>query len=214
MKKQIVTAVAATLLCVSLSYSQGLKPIQLKAPDMSRKATLMEALSKRSSVREYGSKKLSEQDLSDLLWAANGINRPGEGKRTAPSARNAQDIDIYVLTAEGAYLYDAQKSQLAPIAAGDFRAQIAPAQPFVAAAPVNLILVSDLSRHQGGDDAAKASIGAMDAGIVSQNISLFCASAGMATVVRAMIDADKIGPILKLKNTQRIFLNHPVGYHK
>jgi nitroreductase len=214
MKGRIKTAAAAAFLCATLSYSQNLKPVQLKAPDMARNGTLMEALSKRASVREYGSKKLSEQDLSDLLWAANGINRPDEGKRTAPSARNAQDIDIYVLTAEGAYLYDARKNLLAPVAAGDFRARIAPQQPFVAAAPVSLILVSDLSKLPGDDEAAKAGMAATDAGIVSQNISLFCASAGMATVVRAMIDTEKMGPVLKLKNTQRIFLNHPVGYPK
>ena len=210
MKKLML--VTAALLCATLSYGQDLKPVQLKKPDMARKGTLMEALSKRQSVREYNSRALSDQDLSDLLWAANGINRPSEGKRTAPSAMNVQDIDIYVLTAQGVYLYDAKKSALEPVTAGDHRAKIG-SQPFVATAPVNLMLVSDLSRFTRGDDASKAGMAAMDAGMVSQNISLFCASAGLATVVRAMIDAEKMTPILKLKPTQRILLNMPVGYH-
>ncbi|MCL2220441.1 MAG: SagB/ThcOx family dehydrogenase [Chitinispirillia bacterium] len=209
------TILTAALLCAafSLAGAHDLKPIQLKKPDMARKGTLMDALSKRQSVREYGSKMITDQELSDLLWAANGINRPAEGKRTAPSAMNVQDIDIYVLTAQGVYLYDAKKNTLDPVTSGDHRAQIG-AQPFVATAPVNLMLVSDLSRFTRGDDAGKANMAAMDAGIVSQNISLFCASAGLATVVRAMIDVDKMTPILKLKPAQKILLNMPVGYPK
>ena len=105
----------------------------------------MKALSDRHSDREYAAKELSLQDLSDLLWAANGINRP-DGKRTAPSALNKQDIDIYVIMKEGAYLYDAKANSLQPIAKGDHRAAVAGSQDFVKSAPVSLVLVSDLSR--------------------------------------------------------------------
>jgi len=206
---------AAALLCAAFSFAQAeeLKAVALKKPDLARKGTLMEALSKRQSVREYGSKAVGEQELADLLWAANGINRPAEGKRTAPSAMGVIDIDIYVLTAQGAYLFDAKKNTLEPIAAGDHRAKISASQPWVAAAPVSLILVSEQARFSRGDDAAKERMGAMDAGIVSQNVSLFCASAGLATVVRAGVDAE-IAKILKLKPTQKIMLNLPVGYAK
>ena len=207
------TIAIATLLCATLSYSQDLKPIELKKPDMTRKTTLMNALSKRMSVRAYSPKMISIQELSDLLWAANGINRP-DGKRTAPSARNAQDIDVYVLTAEGAYLYNAQKNLLEPVVKGDLRGHIWAQQEFVAAAPVNIMLVSDLSRFPSGDDAQRASFAAMDAGIVSQNISLFCAAAGLATVPRALIDTQKMAEVLKLKESQRVIMNHPVGYPK
>ncbi|MDR0307031.1 MAG: SagB/ThcOx family dehydrogenase [Chitinispirillales bacterium] len=207
------TIAIATLLCATLSYGQNLKPIELKKPDMTRKTTLMNALSKRMSSRAFSPKMISVQELSDLLWAANGINRP-DGKRTAPSARNAQDIDVYVLTAEGAYLYNPTKNLLEPVAAGDFRGQIWAQQEFVAAAPVNIMLISDLSRFTSGDDAQKASFAAMDAGIVSQNISLFCAAAGLATVPRGLIDAQKMTEVLKLKESQRVILNHPVGYPK
>jgi len=205
----------AAVLCTAFSFAQAdeLKAVALKKPDLARKGTLMEALSKRQSVREYGAKPVGEQELSDLLWAANGINRPAEGKRTAPSAMGVMDIDIYVITAQGAYLFDAKKNTLEPVAAGDHRAKVSAQQAWTAAAPVNLILVSESARFTRGDDAAKERMGAMDAGIVSQNISLFCASAGLATVVRAGVDAE-IAKILKLKPTQKVMLNHPVGYAK
>ncbi|MDR2592282.1 MAG: SagB/ThcOx family dehydrogenase [Chitinispirillales bacterium] len=215
--RAILTAVTAALLCAGLANAQtdaALKPVQLKKPDLTRKATLMEALSKRMSTREFGAKKLSDQELSDLLWAGNGINRADKGGRTAPSARNVQDIDIYVILPEGAYLYDAKKNELTPVAAGDHR-QIIAQQAFVATAPVNLLLVSDYSRFPGGaNDAGTASMAALDAGTVSQNISLFCAAAGLVTVPRAMIDAEKTAAALKLKPTQKVLLNHPVGYPK
>jgi len=213
-----LTALTVTLLCASPTGAQtdaALKPVQLKKPDLTRKAPLMEALSKRMSTREFGAKKLADQELADLLWAGNGINRPDKGGRTAPSAHNAQDIDIYAVLPEGAYLYDAKKNELTPVAAGDHRPVIAPQQAFVATAPVNLILVSDYSRLPGGaNGAGTASIAAIDAGIVSQNISLFCAAVGLVTVPRAMIDNDKTAAALKLKPTQKILLNHPVGYPK
>jgi SagB-type dehydrogenase family enzyme len=213
----ITAAAVAASLCAGFASAQtsdAQKAVQLKKPDMTRKATLMEALSRRMSTREFGAKKLSEQELSDLLWAGNGVNR-ADGKRTAPSARNVQDIDIYVVMPEGAYLYDAKKNSLEPVAAGDHRAVIAPQQAFVATAPVNLLLVSDYGRFSGGaNDAGTASMAALDAGIVSQNISLFCAAAGLATVPRAMLDAEKIAAALKLKPSQKILLNHPVGYPK
>jgi SagB-type dehydrogenase family enzyme len=215
--RAILAAMAAALLCAcgaADAQTDALKAVQLKKPDLARKAPLMEALSKRMSVRDFGAKKLSDQELSDLLWAGNGVNRP-DGKRTAPSARNVQDIDIYVVTPEGAYLYDAKKNTLEPVASGDHRAVIAPQQAFVATAPINLLLVSDYGRFPGGaGDVGTAQMAAMDAGMVSQNIALFCAAAGLATVPRAMIDAEKTAAALKLKPTQKVLLNHPVGYPK
>ena len=107
----------ASLLLVVTMYAQDLKAIKLSSPDKNRGSSIMKALSDRHSDREYAAKELSLQDLSDLLWAANGINRP-DGKRTAPSALNKQDIDIYVIMKEGAYLYDAKANSLQPIAKG------------------------------------------------------------------------------------------------
>ena len=117
----------ASLLLVVTMYAQDLKAIKLSSPDKNRGSSVMKALSDRHSDREYAAKELSLQDLSDLLWAANGINRP-DGKRTAPSALNKQDIDIYVIMKEGAYLYDAKANNLQPIAKGDHRAAVAGSQ--------------------------------------------------------------------------------------
>src|SRR4030042_6069104 len=129
----------------------------LNTPDKTRGLPVMEAFSLRASVREWSDSMLSKQDLSDLLWAANGINRPDEGKRTAPSAMNAQDVDLYLLTREGVYLYNAPAHALYPVCSGDHREL-----PGMTSAPVNLVLVSDISRFRAGNDSLKLVLAAMD----------------------------------------------------
>ena len=157
---------------------------------------------------------MSNTDLSDLLWAANGINRSSEGKRTAPSAMNRQDIDIYVVLPQGTYLYDAKGHKLNLISEGDHRSAVAGGQTFVNNAPVSLVLVSDLSKLGDAKSNHVQLMGAMDAGIVSQNISLFCSAARLATVPRASMDLARLKTALKLKDTQMPMMNHPVGYFK
>ncbi len=196
-----------------LLNGQELKPIQLNPPDLNRGLNVMKALSVRASVREYSPEKLSLQDLSNLLWAANGINRPETSGRTAPYSMNSQDIDVYVFLQEGVFLYDAKANQLLPLVSGDNRAATG-TQEYVGTAPVSLLLISDISRFRNGDETGKLRSAAFDAGIVSQNISVFCASAGLATVPRASVVAEKIRTLLDLKDTQHIMLNHPVGYPK
>lgn len=190
------------------------KVIKLPEPNLNRTGTVMKALSERHSTREYASKALSLSDLSDLLWAANGVNRKDSGKRTAPSALNKQDVDIYVVLPEGSYLYDARNHQLNLVAEGDYRGAVAGGQAFVKAAPVSLVLVSDLSRFGDVKNARNSLMGAMDAGIVSQNISIFCSSANLATVPRASMDSAQLKKMLKLKDSQIPMMNHPVGYFK
>ena len=190
------------------------KVIKLPEPNLNRTGTVMKALSERHSTREYASKALSLSDLSDLLWAANGVNRKDSGKRTAPSALNKQDVDIYVVLPEGSYLYDARNHQLNLVAEGDYRGAVAGGQSFVKAAPVSLVLVSDLSRFGDVKNARNSLMGAMDAGIVSQNISIFCSSANLATVPRASMDSAQLKKMLKLKDSQIPMMNHPVGYFK
>lgn len=180
---------------ISCSSAQDLKSIKLNAPNLTRGDVLMKAFSNRKSTREFSDKMLNQQDLSDLVWAANGINRPNEGKKTAPSSQNRQDIKIYVCMADGNYLYNATNSTLEFISEGDVR-------PLKA--PVCLILVSNTNETWG----------AIDGGIVSQNISLFCSGIGLATVPRAQMDADALRKALKLTGTQTLILNHPVGYFK
>lgn len=204
------------LVCLMLSAATFAadKVVKLPKPNLNRSGAVMKALSERQSTREYASKALSLADLSDLLWAANGINRSDSGKRTAPSAMNKQDVDVYVVLPEGTYLYDAKNHQLNLVAEGDHRGAVAGGQAFVKTAPVSLVLISDISRFGAAKSARNQLMGAMDAGIVSQNISLFCSSANLATVPRASMDFDQLKKVLKLKETQMPMMNHPVGYFK
>ena len=197
--------------CTTTS-AQQIEPIKLNTPDKTRGSVVMKALADRRSDRNFSEKKLSLQDLSDLLWAACGINRSEKGMITAPSAMNRQDIDVYVIMEEGAYLYNPKAHELQPVAAGDFRPLVAGGQDFVNKAPVSLLMVSELSRLGNANNEGTRLMGAMDGGIVSQNISIFCAGIGLATVPRASMDKDGLTKALKLSPTQMLVLNHPVGY--
>jgi len=145
------------------------------------------------------------------LWAASGVNRPDSGKRTAPSAVNWQELDIYVATAEGLYLYDAKSHRLNPILSEDIRA-LTGRQPFVREAPVNLVYVADFSRMGRGTNEEKEFYPAADTGFIAQNVYLFCSSEGLATVVRASIDRPALAKVMKLRPDQKITLAQSVGY--
>ncbi|MDR1455030.1 MAG: SagB/ThcOx family dehydrogenase [Tannerella sp.] len=209
-KKKIIIGIICCLVAAGMS-AQELQEIRLKAPDKTRGSATMKALSDRHSDRAYSPRELDVQDLSDLLWAANGVNRP-DGKRTAPSAMNRQEVDVYAIRADGAYLYDAPSHSLKPVAGGDFRAAVAGGQEFAATAPVCLVTVVNLDRL--GDPKAEHTriIGAVDAGIVTQNINLFCAAVGLSTVPRASMDQEKLREALKLNDSQLPVMNNPVGY--
>jgi SagB-type dehydrogenase family enzyme len=190
--------------------AQPFDTIHLNPPDLGSGKLLMQALQERHSSREFSDKELPLQELSNLLWAANGINRPAEGKKTAPTARNKQEIDVYVILKSGIYMYDALKSILVPIVPGDFRAQ-AGTQDFVATAPVNLIFVSDLDKL-GGDKNAQDHYSGMNVGYISQNVYLYCASAGLNTVARGSVDKEKLAATMQLTPSQTIMLGQSVGY--
>ncbi|MDR2041599.1 MAG: SagB/ThcOx family dehydrogenase [Tannerella sp.] len=211
-KKRIMIGWICCLMAVGMS-AQELQEIKLKAPDKTRGSATMKALADRHSEREYSMQELGLQDLSDLLWAANGVNRP-DGKRTAPSAMNRQEIDVYAVRADGAYLYDAQAHSLKPVAAGDYRGAVAGSQDFAKIAPVCLVTVINLDKL--GDPKAEQTklMGAVDAGIVTQNINLFCAAAGLSTVPRASMDRDELRRALKLNDNQFPIMNNPIGYPK
>ena len=194
-------------------YAQGLQEIKLNTPDKTRGSVMMKALADRMSVREYDSKALSLQDLSDLLWAANGINRP-DGRRTAPTASNRQEIDVYAVFAEGAYFYDAQTHSLKPVAEGDYRGLVAMSQDFAKTAPVSLVIVMNLEKMGDPNVEQTKLMASVDAGIVCQNINLFCAAVGLSTVPRATMDKAELQRVLKLSSTQMPIMNNPVGYKK
>lgn len=209
MKSIFLSLVAACML--SGAYAQTLSPIQLKAPEKKAGLSVMETLANRHSTREFSNKNLTLQELSNLLWAANGINRPEKGMRTAPSAMNAQEVDVYVCMEEGAFLYDAKSNQLQPVIQEDLRGLVGGKQTFVKNAPVILLMVSDLSKLPGGNSEQTKLMAAIDAGIVSQNISIACSGLGLITVPRASMDKEALAQKLKLKSTQLLLMNNPVG---
>lgn len=208
-----ILALLAAFVVSALALAEEPKPIKLPAPRMEGGKPLMQALKDRQTVRDFAPDKLSPQVLSDLLWAAFGINRPESGKRTAPSAVNWQEIDVYVALEEGLYLYDAKANQLVPVLAQDIRGATGP-QPFVAGAPVNLIFVADYTRMGDADEETKRFYSGCDTGFISQNVYLFCASEGLATGVRASVDRTALGKALKLEEGQIIAFAQSVGFPK
>lgn len=197
----------------SPTIAQDLQPVELPRPRMEGGKPLMQALKERSSAREFGAEKLGPQVLSNLLWAAWGFNRPDAGKRTAPSSNNRQEIDVYVTTAEGAYVYDAKANRLQPVAAGDLRAATG-TQEYVATAPVNLVYVADYAKMGNANEQAKAVTAAVNTGFISQNVYLYCASEGLATVVRGGVNRDPLAKALKLRPEQRVTYAQTIGYPK
>lgn len=185
--------------------------VKLPLPETTGGKSLMQALKERHSTREYSDKALSFQTLSSLLWAAAGVNRDDSGKRTAPSARDWREIDVYVVLREGVYRFDADQHALQPIKSGDMRAATG-VQDFVADAPLNLVYVANLDRMQDASPELKNFYAAADTGFIAQNVYLFCASEGLGTVVRGSVDRSRLAALLGLGEHQQITLAQTVGY--
>ncbi len=171
---------------------------------------LMQTLKERRSDREFANRRLPEQTLSNLLWAAYGVNRP-DGRRTAPSAMNRQLVDVYVVLSEGAYRYDPKAHALDPISTADLRAATG-TQDFAASASVNLIYVADLTKVGGAAESDRLLYAGVEAGAITQNVYLFCASEHLATVVRASVNRESLSKTLQLRPEQRILLAQSVGF--
>lgn len=185
--------------------------VVLPDPVLPPGATLEQALRRRHSSRSFATDPLPLATLSALLWSAAGINRPRSRGRTAPSAHDWQEIDVYAVLAEGAYRYDPQANQLALVNAADLRAATG-SQDFVGQAPLNLVYVADFAKMTDVREEHRAFLAGADAGCIAQNVSLCCASLGLGTVVRALVDRRQLAPALGLKLTQRITLAQSVGY--
>jgi nitroreductase len=198
------------LVSASCLLAQDLKPIALPQPQTDGGRPLMQVLKERKTMREFAPDKLPAQILSNLLWAAFGVNRP-DGRRTAPSAMNKQEIDIYVATGEGLFVYNAQANRLDPVLAQDVRAATG-TQSFVATAPLDLVYVADLAKAGAEPDADLYT--AADTGFIAQNVYLYCASEGLATVVRGSVDRAALAKPMKLRPDQKIILAQTVGYPK
>jgi hypothetical protein len=215
-KKSMLISVfiaTAVLLCPLNGMSQELKPIKLIKPQMDSGRMLMHVLKDRKSSRQFSNRKLPIRVLSTLLWAACGVNRPLTGGRTIPSPHKWYPIDVYVATADGLYLYDPVQHLLKPVLRQDIRG-FTGSQNFVKDAPVNLVYVSDLSRMPDTNHEQKDFYSAVNTGFISQNVYLYCASEGLATVVRATVDSVGLAKAMKLRDDQMIILTQTVGYPK
>jgi nitroreductase len=193
-------------------HGEPVESIKLPKPQMEGGKPLMQVLKDRKTSREFSSEKLPLQVISNMFWAACGINRP-DGKRTAPSAMNKQEIDVYVAMAEGLYLYDANANTLVGVLAKDIRAATGK-QPFVKDAPINLVFVADFAKMGNAPADQKEFYAGTDTGFISQNVYLFCASEGLATVVRGSVDKTACQAAMKLRPDQKIILAQTVGYPK
>jgi SagB-type dehydrogenase family enzyme len=196
-----------------LMMGQELKPMLLPKPQLDGGRPLMQVLKDRRSSREFGQEKVPIQVLSNLLWAAFGVNGSDSGKRTAPSARHWQETDIYVAMPEGLYLYDAKAHQLNLLQKADIRAMTG-TQPYVKEAPINLIYVVDYSKTGKAPEEERQLFCPADVGFISQNVYLFCASEGLATVVRGLIDRPALAKVMQLGPDQKIILSQSIGYPK
>jgi len=185
--------------------------IELPTPQKTGGMPIMEALAKRATVRSFDTTDISIQQLSNLLWASFGVNRP-DGKRTAPSANNKQEIDIYVLLKNGAFIYDAANNKLNQVISDDLRSQAADRR--FADAPVQLILIADLEKRGENSEEGKLRTANIDCGYISQNIYLFCSSEGLVTGARGTVNRDFLIFKLKLRADQKILLAHSVGHPK
>jgi hypothetical protein len=184
--------------------------LELPPPRYERTVSLTQALRQRRSTREYSDRGLSTQLLSDLLWSGFGINRPG-GNRTAPFWRHIVVIDIYVAMADGVWIYEPHPHTLVPYLPSDLRAQTG-YQDFVASAPVNLIYVAHGERLAELTSEERRLYASVDAAFIGQNVYLFCASVGLATVFRGALDVQQLARTLMLPHEQFVTFAQTVGY--
>lgn len=226
--KSLVIAVLAVCFIASVSFAQTeatdakpavkLASIKLAAPKLDKGMPLMQALSKRASNRSITDAKLTDQQLSEILWAADGKNRP-DGHRTAPSAIAKYPVDIYAVLPQGVYLYDVAKHELAPVAEGDYRKQ-AGRQDFVYIAPLNLVYVADFDKFAAQPrpanlpDDQKMTWAAVEAGAMVQNVYLYCASEGLGSVIRGSLDGPAFLKVINARPSQRVICAQTVGHPK
>ncbi len=207
--KKILVTLAIILLPIAGCMAQNVK---LPAPQKKGGKTVVETLWNRASGTEFSDKMLSNQDLSNLLFAAIGVNRDN-GKLTSPTASNKQEIRLFVFTAEGVSEYLNTENSLKPLLTGDHRPLLAGHQEWVKSAPVILLIVADETKFGRNDERAK-NIMAIDAGIVCENINMFCAGTGLVTRPRGSMDVAAIKSLLNFDDSLTLLLNNPVGYPK
>lgn len=215
-KSAALAPVLARLSTPAFAPAQGFQPIVLPKPQKQGGKSLLEALNERRTNRSIAEKKLPAQILSNLLWAASGVNRESGAMRTAPSAMGVREIDLYVFLPEGVYLFDAEAHALKPALAGDHRAKTGN-QEDVGKAPVSLVYVADFNKYGAGrmtqsDPSVQAAWSNAHAGFIGQNVYLYAAAEGLACWFRAMIDQGALGKLLNLKTGQKALYSQGIGY--
>jgi len=208
MKQIFIIIVYLAINCGSSLFAQN--TIFLLAPSEEGEMSLTEALQKRKSTRSYSRESLTDQQLSDLLWSAFGINRPQEMKRTAPSSRNQQEIDVYVFTEDGIFIYDAVNHAIIRIMNEDLR-KYTGKQDFVENAAVSLVYIADHSRSKSDDPVGRSKTSHINTGFIAQNVYLYSASQGLGCVVRGYMDREALAAKLNLKENQEIIVAQSVG---
>jgi SagB-type dehydrogenase family enzyme len=214
-KGKLLIAFITLVFCTSMflpAFAQD-KTIKLPQPKLDQSKSLGKALQDRKSSREFSAGDLSQQMLSNLLWAAWGINRADTGKRTAPSAFNEQEIEVYVATAQGMYRYDSKENALSLVVSEDLRS-LTYTQSYAKDAAINLVYIADFSKMEKVAEADRMMIAGADAGFIGENVYLYCASEGLATVFRAGIHKDKLAAAMKLRPEQKIIFAQTVGMAK
>ncbi len=213
MKTLLKECVVALVLGVGVMVAMSAQAADVALPKPVREGgkPLMQALNERQTGRTFANRAIEPKVLSSLLWAANGINR-ADGKRTAPTGMNVQDIDLYVMTKEGVFLYDAQAHALKPVGEpGDYRA-FAGKQDFAQTAPLNLFFVQNAEKAMKGDELSNMRYAGIHTGAIMQNVYLFCAQEGLSTVARGYLDYEALAKVLKLSSSQHLILGQTVGY--
>lgn len=206
-----ILAAAALAATPAVVAAQELKPKDLPPPRSDGSQSLTAALKLRRSTREYADRPLPVQVLSDLLWAAFGVNRPAIDGRTVPYWRHIMVLDVYLAMADGVWLYEPKTHRLLPYMKEDLRAQTG-LQEFVATAPLNLVYVAHGERMMDVAPEDRRLYACVDAGFIGQNVYLFCASEGLATVFRGAVDGPKLGKAMQLPDQQFVTFAQSVGY--
>jgi nitroreductase len=209
---QIGLLAAAAAGAASQASAQTRQPLVLPPARSEGGKPLTAALRLRRSTRAYSTQALSAQTLSDLLWAAFGVNRPS-GDRTAPYWKHVMVMDIYAATADGVWLYEPKTHALLPHLSQDIRAQTG-TQDFVADAPLNLIYVAHGERMTDVSPEDRRLYASVDTGFIGQNVYLYCASEGLATVFRGSVDGAALARTLGLADQQFVTFAQTVGYPK
>lgn len=208
MKKALLVLLAS--LTVGIFAQEQILPVPRKTGG----ATLREALEKRCTSRNFTGEEISAQQISDLLYAACGINRKDDGKLTIPTARNVQDLVVYAATKQGIFRYDPAKNVLAPIRKGDFRVQMGRQKKMFANAALVLFYVSNYAKYDFGSEADRLVFSISHAGYATQDVCLVCAAEGLGNVVIYSFDKTKAPELLGLGKDEKVIMAHLVGVVK